>query len=327
MRVVFRADAGPLRGTGHVMRCLTVAEAVMRQGHEAILVGHVSNVPWLTAHIAAAGIPHVACQRDELSTAMVKRLGGQRLVIDSYWIDSAAINHVDESVPTLAIVDHDSRGIETSWLLDQNLGAEERMPPGHVTSFLAGSRYALVRQAILDQRVVEGWRIPPKPHVVAFMGGTDPLRIMTPIAEEMAHSAPDVRFTFVTTADQVESVSHACASMAEARVIGPTPDLPALLGDADVVVSAAGTSAWDVLTLGKPAVLVGVVDNQSAGLARVVDRGMALGIDATHEPASLVGGLLQRLLESETLRRTMIERAIAEFDGLGAERVATALTR
>lgn len=326
MRVVLRADAGPARGTGHVMRCLTVAEAVVAQGHEAVLVGEIVDVPWLSGYVRASGLDHISCRRDELSIDLVKSAGGDRLVVDSYWIDPLAISTVDAVVPTLSIIDHDSRGIQTTWLLDQNLGAEQREWPRSRAAVLAGSRYALIRRAILDHRVDTGWELPSNPSVLVFMGGTDPSEIMTPIAQRFALDLPEVRIKFVTTASQVEAVSQACASMGQARVIGPTDELPNLLGTADVVVSAAGTSAWDILTMGKPVVLVGVVDNQSSGLNRVLERGMALGLDATREPVESVSELLSRLLSDEELRKTMIERAKTSFDGLGASRVAAALT-
>src|SRR5690606_4872523 len=101
--------------------------------------------------------------------------------------------------------------------------------------------------------------------------------------------------------------------------------LPEILGSADVVVSAAGTSAWDVCTMGRPAVLVGVVENQSAGLARALEAGVALGVDATLESSDRTGTLLARLLDDQDVRRAVVERALAVFDGRGVERVANAL--
>lgn len=328
MRVVVRADAGPQRGTGHVMRCLTVAEALIDIGHEVVLLGEIDDVDWLSRYVRGIGIEHITCQRDELPINMLKTAGAERLVVDSYWLNPTHIAHVDALIPTMAIVDNDLRGIRASWYLDQNLGAESRDWSGVVGTILAGSRYALVRHAILAQRVERGWEIPGRDsHVVAFMGGTDPAETMTSVVRAIAESLPALRLTAITTEAQFESVREAAATMPHATVLGPTPDLPMLLGRADAVVTAAGTSSWDVCSMGKAAVLVGVVENQSTGLAKLLERGLATGVDATLHGAGSVGVLLKRLLDDAAMRESIVRAANETFDGQGAARVAAALER
>lgn len=328
MRVVLRADAGPLRGTGHVMRCITVARALADDGNDVVLLGEIDDVGWLTRYINDVEMEHVPCARDMLSVETLRSLGADRLVVDSYWIDVELIREANEFVPTMAIVDNDTRGITATWYLDQNLGAELRDwsdVSGHV---LAGSRYALVRKEILKHRVEDGWKIPGREsHVVAFMGGTDPTRMMTAVAGSIAKALPELHLTAVTTAEQVDAIKATVAPMPHATVLGPTSRLPEVLGSADAIVSAAGTSSWDVCSMGRPAVLVGVVDNQSAGLAHTLAQGIALGVDATRHGADCVGALLARLLDDAALRETLVSRANEEFDGGGATRVARALTQ
>jgi spore coat polysaccharide biosynthesis predicted glycosyltransferase SpsG len=248
-------------------------------------------------------------------------------VVDSYWIDPMLIADVNAVVPTLAIIDNETRGIDANWYLDQNLGAEDRDWTATPGTVLAGSRYALVREAILAKRIERGWEVPGRDsHVVTFMGGTDPHRYMTGVVASIAQALPNLRLTIVTTQPQVEAVIAVAAGMPRATVLGPTPELPALLGSADVIVSAAGTSALDVCSMGRPTVLVGVVDNQSAGLANALARGIAAGVDATAHGTDHVGDLLSALLDDEQARRLMVMRASEVFDGKGAGRVALALT-
>jgi spore coat polysaccharide biosynthesis predicted glycosyltransferase SpsG len=331
MRVLLRADAGPDRGTGHVMRCLTLGEELTARGHAVALMGSIGTVGWLAEHVRAWGGEVLPCATDELDADRIASAGFDRAVIDSYWIDPAAIAALDARVPTLAIVDGDLRGIEASWYLDQNLGAEDRMAgSGLGARLLAGSRYALVRRAIRVERRPEPWRIRgDRPRVVAFMGGTDPFAAMIGVAESLAAARPDADVLAVTTGELVDRTAAALAPLAGARALPPTDDLPALLGSADVVVSAAGTSAWDVCTLGLPAVLIAVVGNQSESLRQASERGLALGIDAVGQEhadeLAQAGGLLVRLLEDEALRRSLSERGREVFDGRGAERVAVAL--
>jgi len=326
MRIVLRADAGAARGTGHIMRCLTLGEALTRRGHSVELVGHVSGAPWLSAYLAARDMPIHDVPVDSFDPGLISRLRPDRVVVDSYWIPAPAISAIDAIAPVIAIVDHDTRGIRASWYLDHNLGSEDRPWPEEVVPrMLAGSRYALVRSEITAQRRVEGWVLPPRPSVVAFMGGTDPFRTMSGVAASLATRLPELDFTAITTADQVPDVASAIRTMSNARVLPPTAELPALLGRADVIISAAGTSAWDVLTMGRPCVLVGVVDNQSESLALALARGLALGLDSTRDDISGVGEELSRLLADEPLRKRLVTTASARFDGEGARRVSERL--
>jgi spore coat polysaccharide biosynthesis predicted glycosyltransferase SpsG len=92
---------------------------------------------------------------------------------------------------------------------------------------------------------------------------------------------------------------------------------------ADVVVSAAGTSAWELLCLGAPTALVRVADNQRAGYDAVVRSGAARGLgaveDLARDPAARAG--LTRLLTDAQLRADLRARARSTVDGDGRRRV------
>jgi spore coat polysaccharide biosynthesis predicted glycosyltransferase SpsG len=325
MRVVLRADAGVHQGSGHVMRCLTLAEELLARGCEVILVGSLPDLPWLQSAVATSGVRVVPADGDSLDIDGILALQPDRVVVDSYSIDAGAVSALNEALPVLAIIDGDDRGIRATWFLDQNLGADDAWPA--VDRFLAGARFALVRRAVLEARRTEPWRISgPAPRILSFMGGTDPTGASARVAASMALLRRPVDLTVI--APPADHAAVAAVAPAGARVLAPTPDLPRLLAEVDIVVSAAGTSAWDVCTLGAPAVLVGVVGNQSASLAAAVARGLVLGVDAAvdgPEAVARVGGLVERLIESEPQRRGLSDAARAVFDGRGTARVADAL--
>ena len=324
MRVVFRADASVTQGSGHLMRCLTLAEAVRDRGHEAVFVSAISAVGWLAEHLAATGFDVHPAVADELDAGAVLALDPDWVVVDSYRIDAGAISGLAARAHVLAVVDGETRGIDAALYLDQNLGAE-RQPPPATGTMLAGARFALVRGEIVAQRRPEPEALRRPPRVTAFIGGTDPTGVIVGVAAQLAVVRAEFELTIVTPEAWHRGVRAALGSRA-ATVLAPTPELPALLGDADVIVSAAGTSAWDVCTLGIPALFIGVVDNQSASLAEVVERGLALGIDLGEgEPVELVAGHLGRLLSDASLRRDLSARCLRLFDGRGAQRVVEAM--
>jgi spore coat polysaccharide biosynthesis predicted glycosyltransferase SpsG len=110
-------------------------------------------------------------------------------------------------------------------------------------------------------------------------------------------------------------------------VIAPTDELPKLLSDTDLAVSASGTSTWELLCLGVPAALIWVVDNQIIGYERTVARGLAAGLGHVSglDRSSRAAVVLRRLLTDPPLRAALASRAWAAVDGRGAQRVADAL--
>jgi spore coat polysaccharide biosynthesis predicted glycosyltransferase SpsG len=306
------------------MRCLTLAEKVRARGHEVVFVSTIASIGWLADHLAATGFSVHPAAVDELAPETLLALEPDWVVVDSYRIDAGSISALSVLVPVLAIVDGETRGIVASLYLDQNLGAERRLAPPTGT-MLAGSTYALVRAEFLEQRRAEPAKLRETPRVTAFMGGTDPTGVIVAVAAQLASIDLPLELVIVTPEIWHDKVATALAGR-RATVIAPIMALPALLGDADVIVSAAGTSAWDVCTLGIPALFVGVVDNQSASLAELVDRGLALGIDLTGgDPVERIPGDLLRLLTDATLRANLSAHCLALFDGGGGERILAAM--
>lgn len=330
MRILLRADANALQGTGHVMRCLTLGEALARRGHTVELMTRTSGVDWLDTVVADAGLTLHACEPDALDVQRIAPAGFDWVVVDSYRIDPLAVSVLSQRVPTLAVVDGDTRGIEATLFLDQNLGAESLdWPTAAKGRVLAGSTFALVRSAVLAHRRTDAWRIRGElPHVVAFMGGSDPLAITLGVSRVLAGLGDHLTFTVVAPTGLVSDVSAILRDSPFAVVMGPTTDLPSVLAAADIVVSAAGTSAWDVCSMGIPSVLVGVVDNQKRSVEQAALQGVAWTLDTTPGSGRTLddlGPLVAELLVNEPARRTIAEACAAAFDGVGPDRVAQAM--
>lgn len=332
MKVLLRADASATQGTGHVMRCLTLAEALQSAGHHVVLATNTSGVAWLDELVDERGLEVVHVTQHSLDTELVGSVAPDWLVVDSYEIRDTAISACRAKTRVLAIVDGDDRSIDADLFLDHNIGAEDLSWPVDVRSrLLAGSRYALVRAAIVSVRRDRPWQFTTdSPHVVAVMGGSDPTGTIVPVTRAICALDSPVTATIVTAPAWHAEVMTLTKDRPGFQVLTPTRNLPALLARANVAVSAAGTSSWEFCTLGIPSVLLSVVENQRTGLRELTDRGLAWGID----PASVteqdlvvqIEGALRSLLSDEELRRTISQNCLSSFDGRGATRVVDAMT-
>lgn len=327
MRVLLRADASPVQGTGHVMRCLTLSEALISRGHEVILLTNHSGVPWLEAVVASSNIQVEFTTQHSLDAAECLAFTPDWVVVDSYEILAQDISALALQVALLAIIDGTSRGIHPSLFLEHNLGSEDNDWPVDVSGhLLAGSKYTLVRDAVLHQKRLEPWNFQGKiPHVVAVMGGSDPTGAIVMVTRAIAVLQGECTASIVVSEQWSEKVHEVVGHIEGIEVIPPTNELPVLLGKADIAISASGTSAWELCSLGIPSVLIAVVENQSESLERLIRNELVVGIDVVRggsERLSLDIERMVRLLISEPQsRKTLSQNSLAIFDGLGKHRV------
>lgn len=333
-----RCDAGPQRGVGHLARCLALAEEFLARGAHVAVFGTVERLPWATAELTARGIPLrpgpdspaelvEAARRHELDV----------LVLDSYELDPAGAGALRAAgVFTLAVIDGDSRGQVADLYLDQNFGAELTELPGRL---LAGSAYALLRDSVVTSRppVPRPATTASQPRVLAFFGGTDAVGAAPVLTRVLLSTGHPMDLTVVVGRPEIETELEEITPGRRQilRPVPPTGSLPSLMTEADLVVSAAGTSAWELCCLGAPAALVCVVDNQRESYTRVVRHGVAAGLGEL--PELTVAGLpgraaraaatrtLHGLLSSPQRRAALAARAWSTVDGRGRARVVDAV--
>jgi spore coat polysaccharide biosynthesis predicted glycosyltransferase SpsG len=315
------------------MRVLTLSEELTRRGHEVSLATNESGVHWLEQLVADSGVPVQRVVQHSLASELVTDFRPDWVVVDSYEIPADRVSEISQTWSTLAIVDGDARGIEATLYLDHNLGAETIDWPGEPSArMLAGSQFALVRDQILARRSREPWRLTNEiPQLCVVMGGSDPTNSTLIVARALAEISTSYKVTIVVQPRQFAELAELFEGLDGVRLISPTTELPQLFQQADIVISAAGTSAWELCTMRKPAYLLGVVENQRASLERLLDKDMVLGAMLDDlEPSKVVShirGSIEDLMQNEELRKELTLSSGQYFDGLGKVRVVDALER
>ncbi|MBB2945168.1 spore coat polysaccharide biosynthesis predicted glycosyltransferase SpsG [Actinoplanes lutulentus] len=327
MNIGIRCDAGPRTGVGHLVRCVALAEELTARGADVHFLSDLGGVAWAESQLEQRGLPWHPAPYDTVGlVAAVERLELAALVVDSYTLppqQSAAVRSA--GVPVLAIVDGDLRGQSADIYVDQNLDAV--LHDGDVR--LAGLDYALLRSAVRELRPltapVQGFTRTPK--ILAFFGGTDAYRAAPQVARLLTETAVGFDATVIAADESLRDELLAVEAGPGQRfeIIGPTDHLPKLLVGADLVISASGTSTWELLCLGRAAALIWVVDNQIQGYERTVARGYAAGLGRLGSLGPSSVDVLRDLLLSPEARTAVAARGWSAVDGLGVSRVADAL--
>ena len=336
-RVVVCCDVGPRLGVGHLLRCVALSEEFLDRGAEVIFAADASSVPWAAEQLARRDIATVVPPASPSALLdLVSDLEPDVTVVDSYLLPSSFYEQARaRGLRTLALVDGEVGGRTADVYLDQNIGAETAdVPVGPGEVRLAGLRFALMRDDVRARRPESLDDSTPSspPAVLGFFGGTDALGVAPLMTRVLAESGRPFNATIVATTEEsrcaVGSVEMGPGQRVD--VIPPTPDLAGLVRRADLALSAAGTSTWELMCLGAAAGLVCVADNQEESYARVVASGAVAGVGRLHDLRTdhrAAVTAVRRLLDDPAWRRSLASRGWQLVDGRGRERVVFACER
>jgi UDP-2,4-diacetamido-2,4,6-trideoxy-beta-L-altropyranose hydrolase len=344
MTVVFRADASVALGTGHVMRCLALADALRRRaakchficreqvGHLLELVrqrGHTAHTLPATEHLTGAEGWQADCARVE---AIVNALRPEWLIVDHYQLGHEWEASIRPSAGRLLAVDDLGRMHCCDLLLDQNFAnpIHARYEASRVasTEVLLGPRFALLRPDFARWRPhALGRRDGTLRRLLVTMGGSDPGNETSKVLSGLQESRGrdwSVDVVVGGANPNRRSVEKACARLPAARLHVDTTRMAELMVRADCAIGAAGTTTWERCCLGLPALVTVLSLDQLAIAESLAGMGVQVSMGRSSDVTSddYVGALGQ--LTAERLR-AMAATAAGICDGLGAERVADRL--
>lgn len=360
MRAAFRVDASLVTGSGHVMRCLTLADALRAGGADCHFLcrehpGHLIDVirgrghdctplpPGPSATTAGSGRPYGdwlgTTQEEDARQCrpLLEALRPDWLIVDHYALDAgweSALRPTCRGL--LAIDDLGDRPHACNVLLDQNLGHSPALYAGLVPphcELLLGTRHALLRPEFAARREASLARrdTPRLQHVVVSLGGVDNDNATGTVLASLASAALPAacRLTVVMGrhAPWLDAVRAQAARLplpVEVRV--DVDDMADLLASCDLAIGASGGSAWERCCLGVPALLIVLADNQASIARALADAGAGLLVGGPADIASALPGALATARDAGWLAGAS-RRARDLCDGRGAERVATTLRR
>lgn len=318
------------------MRCLALAQTWNRGGGGVTFLVPEGS-PTIEQRVRAEGCRLEALTSEHFPQEVVSRLLNStpgRVVLDGYGFgvrEQSVVSGAGHQVLTVDDFAHAS-AYPVRWVLNQNLHARPEMYSNRQpdTWLLLGPSYALLRD---EFRPWLGWRrtIAERANkVLITIGGSDPSNLSLRILESLSSlQRADLEVVLVAGGGNPHLQDLQAAqqrSPVQVRIVTNALDMPALMAWADLAVSGAGSTSYELCYMGLPALLFVIAENQRGVAEHLSKLSAAVCAGGTAELDSLkFTETLCRLIESREIREAMSNHGRELVDGLGAERVKAAM--
>jgi len=342
--LIIRADAQAAIGTGHVMRCLALAQAWLRQGGRCCFV--CKNPLASIAHrITAAGCDLYDLEGDVMiggivdakaTIAHAKTLSANWLVVDGYQFNAAYQQQIkDAKLSLLFLDDYGHCDFYTADLiLNQNIYASESLYSKRSanTKLLLGCDYALLRE---EFRSWIGWKREIKQvatKLLITLGGGDPDNQTMKVLQSLKSVDISLQVTVLVGAVNPHRAELETAvqdlTKHDIQLLHNATNMPELIAASDLAICAGGSTNWEMAFLGLPTIIIIVAENQRLIANQLHKQNIAinLGWFETVQIVDIKDRLLH-LIQNYGLMREMSRNGQTMVDGQGDERVLAAILR
>jgi len=326
MDVVLRVDGGPQIGYGHLIRSGALADELHSRGHTITVA---TTTPQPATAVFPDGVTTVELSSRADPDPFIEWLDAARpdiVFTDAYPVDTAYQQAVRQHAP-LAVLEDDARhAVCADLLVNGNLYAPDLDYEfvGEPPETCLGTDYVLLRREIREQGASEPpWRDQPERAIIT-MGGSD-IGELTPTVVR-AFDEFDLRVDAVVgpgcSERQTQAVRTAATETdADVRVTQDPDDLVDRMFAADMGVSTASSTTYELLTLGTPLVSIPVADNQEPIAAALRQRDAATVLQRGAGEATF-GSAIKRYMNDPELRLHRQQQGRQLVDGKGCKRVA-----
>jgi UDP-2,4-diacetamido-2,4,6-trideoxy-beta-L-altropyranose hydrolase len=341
MDIMIRTDSSFDIGTGHVMRCLTLADEMRKGGAD---VGFVCrDLPGnLVAYVERRGYPvHRLPATPELADDIqfsvdilrTRNAKPDWLIVDSYSLDRAWEHEMRPNVENIAVIDdladkpHDCDLLlnQDDILGDMGKRYSRLVPAG--CKLLLGPRFTLLRPEFAEKRAGRSEHGGKVNRILVSFGGSDPSNETSKVLEAMRLSGrKDIQ------ADLIVGMANPNRAMLESMALGipnvslhlQSENMAEMMLRADLAIGGGGMTLWERCCMGLPSLVAIQADNQDEIVRAVAELGAIINLGRVEDLTAKDYLFAMDNISAGRLA-DMTEKGMGLVDGKGAQRVADAM--
>lgn len=330
--LLIRADASSAMGTGHVMRCLALAQGWQDIGGIARFACHqlpesmsqrLQEEEILLEPIDA--LPGSSEDFEQL-LAIARRRKPTAVAIDGYQFGQSYVDSVASlDATTLLIDDYGQLGeYRTSFVLNQNAGADEALYANRrtQTQLLLGPEYALIRRELRCAEGRDRLRDGTVGKILVTLGGSDPDNVTEVVVRglmELSDSQLQFRVIVGGLNPHLPQLKTLVSRDSRFQLLQSVRNMAEEYVWADLAICAGGSSNWEMCCFGIPRLVIVIAENQrqianrlqDIGIARLLGNGAQLAPKAIREGLELISQSTHWLRQAaHTMRRLNIGNGV-----------------
>ncbi|MFD2046675.1 UDP-2,4-diacetamido-2,4,6-trideoxy-beta-L-altropyranose hydrolase [Ornithinibacillus salinisoli] len=351
MNIFIRADSSKEIGTGHIMRCLVLAEDLRKkkvnitficrklQGNLMDLIKtkgfHVRSLPPITSNLGDLQWHKTYWDYDAMQTTNIlkKQAEVEWLIIDHYAFDIMWEHQLKPYVKKIMVIDDlANRPHDCDLLLDQNVykNMDERyagLVP-YTTKTLLGIKYLLLRQEYRNIRNIKKRNGLVNKILISF-GGSDPtnetmkaLKAINMLNRQNIHVDVVVGFSN----QNYQTIQSLCAIMPQTTLHYHIDYLADLMAEADLAIGAGGSTTWERCYVCLPAITIETARNQTEILTFLSEVGAIRHLGVSKEVSELdIANTLHQLLQDPKSLINMMDASLLIMKEVESNSVAKQL--
>lgn len=309
MALVFRTDSSPEIGVGHVMRSCAVAEKAISRGIEAVFIGDLGNIDWVSDYVHTLGFSAVLPPTELMKFVDTKN----HLILDSYTIPVESPG-IEKKAWKKVVSFFDDVTPHYEATLQIHLGPDSLSNVKASGEIYSGLSYIPFRKGIIRRSEFSA----AVRNVLVFSGGTDPFGFSEKFAKMLRKFQIFEEAIFLS-----QDASKITCFDKRYRVEQFGKNLDRLIDGADLVFTSASTSSLEVAVRGIPVGVAAIVENQHSYYESLKSSQIAARIGER-----LLTGewkfdeiIIEELLYNVDFRKVLREQALEVLDFCGADRV------
>jgi UDP-2,4-diacetamido-2,4,6-trideoxy-beta-L-altropyranose hydrolase len=344
MNLYVRADADSKIGTGHIMRCIALAQAWQDQEGEVTFISNCESEA-LRERIQREKfrfipVGKVCCDPSDLTNTLSilrDKSADQKkwLVLDGYHFTPDYQRAIRDAGTRLLIIDDMNHlpHYHADILLNQNIHALDlKYHCDEDTTLLLGTHYTLLRRVFSKYKDFKR-QIPERAkNILVTLGGGDPDNVTLKVIEALKLlNEPDIAVKIIIgSANPHQAILRKALAPAHfvAELLINSLNMPELMAWADMAVSAGGSTCWELVFMGVPFLAIVLAENQRSIVVSLDTKNVAINCgDGNKITTEKFCKIFSNILCNREERALMYSQGSQLNDGNGSIRVYSSMKR